>query len=201
MPRARCCWRPDRQPPAADGRGSPRRGAGARADPLLPDLRRLRSDRQKLGVIGSGGHGVAEAMFLRGYHRGHHPDRARQGARSRRRGPRALRGYGIAAVDGPCQAVAVHEDCIVVDTRRGQSPFDSVYPALGSDTHVELALQLGAELRGRRAGGRQPPAHLVPASTPPATSCSASTRSATPWAKAASPRPRSATIWRDEHAA
>ena len=29
------------QPPAADGRGAARRGAGARPDPLLPDLRRL----------------------------------------------------------------------------------------------------------------------------------------------------------------
>ena len=29
------------EPPAADGRGAARRGAGARPDPLLPDLRRL----------------------------------------------------------------------------------------------------------------------------------------------------------------
>ncbi|MEA3003929.1 MAG: thioredoxin reductase, partial [Sphingomonadales bacterium] len=36
--------------------------------------------------------------------------------------------------------------CIVVDTAEGHYTFDSVYPALGSDTHVELALQLGAEL-------------------------------------------------------
>ena len=36
---------------------------------------------------------------------------------------------------------------LVVDTADGHYTFDSVYPALGSDTHVELALQLGAELK------------------------------------------------------
>src|SRR5206468_12268173 len=53
--------------------------------------------------------------------------------------------YGIEAVAGPCEAVPAHDDCIVVDTAEGHYTFDSVYPALGSDTHVELALQLGAE--------------------------------------------------------
>jgi thioredoxin reductase (NADPH) len=57
-----------------------------------------------------------------------------------------LREYGIRTVDGPCAAVAAHEDCIVVDTADGHYTFDSVYPALGSDTHTELAEQLGAEL-------------------------------------------------------
>ena len=101
---------------------------------------------KKIGVIGSGTHGIAEAVFLRGFtedvtliapdmaHCLSEEDRAR------------LTEYGIAAVDGPCQAVAAHEDCIVVDTAQGHHTFDSVYPALGSDTHVELALQLGAAL-------------------------------------------------------
>ena len=35
---------------------------------------------------------------------------------------------------------------IVVDTADGHYTFDSVYPALGSDTHVMLAEQLGAKL-------------------------------------------------------
>jgi thioredoxin reductase (NADPH) len=43
--------------------------------------------------------------------------------------------------------VAAHEECIVVDTAEGHYTFDSVYPALGSDTHVELALQIGAALK------------------------------------------------------
>ncbi len=101
---------------------------------------------RKLGVIGSGGHGVAEAIFLRGFTEDITliaPDKAHDLAEADRE---ALRAYGIEAVDGPCQAVAAHEDCIVVDTAEGHYTFDSVYPALGSDTHVELALQLGAEL-------------------------------------------------------
>ena len=55
---------------------------------------------------------------------------------------------------------------------------------------------LGADLSdGRLHQGRQPPAHQRRrASMRPATSSSASTRSATRWAKAASPRRPSATI-------
>jgi thioredoxin reductase (NADPH) len=99
-----------------------------------------------VGVIGDDTHGVAEAVFLRGFteditliapHAEHDlsaEDRAR------------LEQYGIKTVDGPCSAVATHDDCIVVDTADGHYTFDSVYPALGSDTHVELAQQVGAEL-------------------------------------------------------
>ncbi|HET9639804.1 MAG TPA: NAD(P)/FAD-dependent oxidoreductase [Allosphingosinicella sp.] len=99
-----------------------------------------------VGVIGDDSHGVAEAVFLRGFttditliapdsaHDFSPEDRAR------------LEEYGIKTVDGPCSAVAAHDDCIVVDTADGHYTFDSVYPALGSDTHTELAEQVGAEL-------------------------------------------------------
>ena len=51
-------------------------------------------------------------------------------------------------------------DCIVVDTAEGHYTFDSIYPALGSDTHTQLAEMVGAELCERRLHqGRQPPAH------------------------------------------
>src|SRR4051812_13843203 len=102
---------------------------------------------RKVGVIGSGGHGVAEAVFLRGFTADITliaPDKAHELAAEDRD---KLRGYGIETVDGPCQAVAAHDDCIVVDTAEGHYTFDSVYPALGSDTHVELALQLEADLK------------------------------------------------------
>jgi thioredoxin reductase (NADPH) len=101
-----------------------------------------------VGVIGDDRHGVAEAIFLRGFtgditliapdaaHDLDAADRAR------------LEEYGIKAVDGPCSAVAAHDDCIVVDTADGHYTFDSVYPALGSDTHTELAEQVGAKLSG-----------------------------------------------------
>jgi thioredoxin reductase (NADPH) len=101
---------------------------------------------RKLGVIGSDSHGVAEAVFLRSYTADVTliaPDKAlRVGAEDRDR----LERLGIETVDGPCSAVAVHADCIVVDTAEGHHTFDSVYPALGSDAHNELAAQVGAEL-------------------------------------------------------
>ena len=102
---------------------------------------------KKVGVIGSGSHGVAEAVFLRGFTEDITliaPDKAHElGAEDRAR----LDEYGIACLDGPCQAVAAHDECIVVETPGGHHSFDSVYPALGSDTHVELAVQVGAVLK------------------------------------------------------
>ena len=101
---------------------------------------------KKVGIIGSGGHGVAEAAFLRSYtadvtliapDKAHDLDAADL---------EKLREYGIKAVDGPCHAVAAHEDCIVVDTAEGHYTFDSVYPALGSDIHNELGAQLEVAL-------------------------------------------------------
>ncbi len=101
---------------------------------------------KKVGVIGSGSHGVAEAVFLRGFTSDITlvaPDRAHD------LGPDDLarmREFGIACVDGPCQAVAAQGNCITLATPYGEYIFDSVYPALGSDTHTELAKQVGAEI-------------------------------------------------------
>ena len=101
---------------------------------------------RKVGVIGSGRKGVAEAVFLRGYttdvtliapggaHEMVEEDRER------------LAMCGIRAVDGPCHAVAALEGAIVVETPRGHHTFDTVYPALGSDVHSELAGQIGLAL-------------------------------------------------------
>jgi thioredoxin reductase (NADPH) len=102
---------------------------------------------KKVGVIGAGSHGVAEAVFLRGFteditliapHDVHCLDDADLAR---------LQTYGIKTIDGPCEAVATHGDCIVVDTAEGHHTFDSVYPALGSDIHNQLAVQVGAELK------------------------------------------------------
>ncbi|MEA3041388.1 MAG: thioredoxin reductase [Sphingomonadales bacterium] len=101
---------------------------------------------KKVGVIGSGGHGVAEAVFLRSYTADVTliaPDRANLfDAEDRAR----LEEFGIPLVDGPCEAIAAHHDCIVVDTAEGHYVFDSIYPALGSDTRTKLAEQVGAKL-------------------------------------------------------
>ena len=101
---------------------------------------------KRIGVIGSGRHGVAEAVFLRGYtadvtliapgerHALGEADRA------------LIEAHGIETVDGPSRGVALRADGIIVETAAGRHEFDSVYPALGSDIHNELAGQIGAEL-------------------------------------------------------
>jgi thioredoxin reductase (NADPH) len=101
---------------------------------------------KRIGVIGSGSHGVAEALFLRSYTSDLTliaPDKA---LKLRREDYDRLSAAGIECVDGPAQAVAIPDGCIVVETAEGTYTFDSIYPALGSDTHTQLAEQVGAEL-------------------------------------------------------
>jgi thioredoxin reductase (NADPH) len=101
---------------------------------------------KKIGVIGSGGHGVAEAIFLRAYTSEIvliAPDKAHDIATDQQA---ELQQLGIRTVDGPCQAVAIDGSAITVATMEGSYTFDSVYPALGSDTHIELAQQAGAAI-------------------------------------------------------
>ena len=101
---------------------------------------------KKIGVMGSDRHGVAEAVFLRSFTE--HvtlvaPHKALDlGAEDQAR----LKAAGIECVDGPAEAVAISSDCIVLDTAEGHYAFDSLYPALGSDTHTQLAEQVGARL-------------------------------------------------------
>jgi len=101
---------------------------------------------KKVGVIGSGQHGVAEAVFLRGFTADVTliaPDKAMKVSAVDRL---ALEGAGIETVDGPAEAVAIAEGSITVDTAEGHFTFDSVYPALGSDVHCQLAEMVGARL-------------------------------------------------------
>lgn len=103
---------------------------------------------RKVGVIGSDSHGVEEALFLRSYTADLTliaPDKA---MRLKPDDYRKLRDAGIECVDGPAQAVAIPNGCIVVDTAEGHYTFDSIYPALGSDTHTQLAEMVGAGLSG-----------------------------------------------------
>ena len=120
---------------------------------------------KKVGVIGSGSHGVAEALFLRSYTADVTLIAPGEAHDLRSEDQERLEEHGIPAVDGPSRGVAVHESCIVVETAEGHYTFDSVYPALGSDTHTELAEQIGVALnesgcigsrmtRTRRAGSR-----------------------------------------------
>jgi thioredoxin reductase (NADPH) len=103
---------------------------------------------KRVGVIGSDSHGVAEAIFIRSYTADVTliaPDKA---LRLKPADSEKLKDAGIECVDGPAQAVAIDRNCIVVDTAEGHYAFDSIYPALGSDTHTQLAEMLGAELSG-----------------------------------------------------
>jgi thioredoxin reductase (NADPH) len=101
---------------------------------------------KRVGVIGSDSHGVAEAVFIRSFTADVTliaPDSALTlGPEDQRK----LKDAGIECVDGPAQAVAITGDCIVVDTAEGHHTFDSVYPALGSDTHTQLGDMAGAKL-------------------------------------------------------
>jgi thioredoxin reductase (NADPH) len=103
---------------------------------------------KSVGVIGDDSHGVAEAVFLRGFTTDITLIAPHAALDLSAEDQARLEKYGIRTVDGPCSAVAAHEDCIVVDTADGHYTFDSVYPALGSDSHTELAVQVGAELSG-----------------------------------------------------
>ena len=99
---------------------------------------------KKVGVLGSGHHGVAEAVFLRGYSADVTliaPHKALQVSEVDRL---ALEQAGIETVDGPAEAVAISKDSITVDTADGHFTFDSIYPALGSDVHGQLAEMVGA---------------------------------------------------------
>jgi len=101
---------------------------------------------KKVGVIGAGKNGVGEAIFLRSYTADVTliaPDKALELAAEDRE---KLERAGVKLVDGPAEAIGVTGSCITVDSAEGLLTFDSIYPALGSDTHTQLAEMVGAEL-------------------------------------------------------
>ncbi len=99
---------------------------------------------RKVAVIGTGDHGTAEALFLRGYTRDltlispdgeHDLDDACN---------TKLDEAGIIRKSGPCGSYAIEGDRLAVETADGMLAFDSVYPALGSHIRSELAVDVGA---------------------------------------------------------
>lgn len=101
---------------------------------------------RKVGVIGSGEGGTAEAIFLRGYTADLTlvaPDGPHElGAEEREQLGKA----GVTLVDGPIDAIEPGKECITVIAGGRRHDFASVYPALGSDTHTQLAEMVGARL-------------------------------------------------------
>jgi thioredoxin reductase (NADPH) len=99
---------------------------------------------KRVGVIGTGDHGMKEALFLRGFTRdvtliapgaAHELD-----ATCRAK----LEDAGIVHVDGPCTPIRIAGDTMEVTTPSGALRFDSVYPALGSTIRSNLAVAAGA---------------------------------------------------------
>lgn len=98
---------------------------------------------QRVAVIGTGTHGTAEAIFLRGYTADLTliaPEAHDLDAECARR----LDDAGIARVEGPCAGYAIEDGQLALDTAEGRMAFDSVYPALGSRIRSELAIEAGA---------------------------------------------------------
>ncbi|AJP71949.1 NAD(P)/FAD-dependent oxidoreductase [Sphingomonas hengshuiensis] len=99
---------------------------------------------KRVGVIGTGDHGMREALFLRGFTADVTliaPDAEHDLDDSC---ARALDDAGIARVDGPCDGYAIERETLALDTAQGRMAFDSIYPALGSRIRSHLAVQAGA---------------------------------------------------------
>lgn len=102
---------------------------------------------KRVGVIGDDAHGVAEAIFLRGFTRdvtlvAPHGAQQKIGAQDWDR----LAEFEISAVDGPVIKIEPGADDIVLVTAEERLTFDTVYPALGSDPNTTLAAMLGLVL-------------------------------------------------------
>jgi thioredoxin reductase (NADPH) len=103
---------------------------------------------KKVAVIGTGERGLAETRFLRSYtadltliapdgpHELNPPDL------------QLLEEAGVKLIDGPIEAIEPGEEQIAIAAGGQRHAFDSVYPALGSDTHTQLAEMLGAAQAG-----------------------------------------------------
>lgn len=99
---------------------------------------------KRVGVIGTGDHGMREALFLRGYTRDVTliaPGAAHDLDDTCRAN---LDEAGIVHVDGPCDPIRIDGDELAIDTAAGTLRFASVYPALGSHIRSELAVAAGA---------------------------------------------------------
>ena len=103
---------------------------------------------KKVAVIGTGERGTDEARFLRSYTADLtlvSPDLPHELDDNLRA---ELGEMGVTLIDGPVTAIEPGEETIALVTASGRHDFISVYPALGSDTHILLAEMIGASLAG-----------------------------------------------------
>jgi hypothetical protein len=141
-----------------------------------------------VGVIGDGPHGVAEAVFLRGFTQDITliaPDTALSSAPRTRPGSRNM-------ASAPSTAPARRSPRTT--TASSSTPPTAITPSTASTPRsvrtctTSSPTRSGRSSRTATSSSTATSAPASPASTPPATSSSAWTRSATPWAKAESPR-------------
>ena len=103
---------------------------------------------KRVGVIGTQERGRAETLFLRSYTSDLTliaPDGSHDLENADRR---ALEEAGVKLVDGPIAAIEPGDEQIIISIAGERLEFDSIYPALGSDTHTQLAEMLGAAQSG-----------------------------------------------------
>ena len=103
---------------------------------------------KKVGVVGTQERGRAESIFLRSYTSDLTliaPDGPHELSADDRR---MLSDAGVALVDGPIEDIHPGAEQITLTAGGEQLSFDSIYPALGSDTNTQLAEMLGAAQAG-----------------------------------------------------
>jgi thioredoxin reductase (NADPH) len=102
---------------------------------------------KKVAVVGSGKGAAGEARFVRSYTADLTliaPDGEHDLSKADRDG---LAELNIRIIDGPIESIVPGDEQIAVTIADGTTiEFDSLYPALGSDTHTSLAEMVGAAL-------------------------------------------------------
>lgn len=104
---------------------------------------------QAIGVIGADSHGVAEALFLRTFSNDvtliPHVDVTLTSEDQAN-----LSRAGIRLIETPMASIAFEDRAVITLASGDAHRFDTVYPALGSDSNNALARQLGTELSDDR---------------------------------------------------
>lgn len=96
-----------------------------------------------IAVLGTGGRGCAEAMFLRSYSRNITLVSA-AGPHELDDSQRATLQDSDIRIVGICDAISFAQDKVILEIEGKTHHFDTMYPALGSDVRSELAVALGA---------------------------------------------------------
>ncbi len=99
---------------------------------------------QHIAILGTGGHALAEAEFLRSYSASVTliaPDGAHSWSAAEKQ---QLQQWQISCINGPVTALQPGESGMVLTVAGRKLAFDTVYPALGTINHSELAKAAGA---------------------------------------------------------